>query len=72
MALGCVGAVRFLRTEGVKLALTTGGGTRALRPVVIARKVSRCSKNPSGAEALAASVSVLRTVTRTGDASTID
>ena len=39
-----------------------GRAERALRPAVIARKVSHCSKNQCGAEAFAAFTSVARTV----------
>jgi len=45
---------------------------RARRLVVIARKVLQSSNNPRGAEAFAASISVLRTVAQTGVALTID
>jgi hypothetical protein len=48
------------------------GAVRALRPVVIARNVSKCSKNPRGLEIIAASVSVLRTVAQNDAISTID
>src|ERR1700687_951858 len=58
---GACGAVRFLCNEGVESANNRVVGL--LRRAVIARKVSHCSKNPHGAAAFAASVSVLRTVT---------
>lgn len=41
--------LRFLRVEG--LEPTNNRAERALRPAVIARKVSHCSKNQRGAEA---------------------
>lgn len=69
MALGCV---RYAFSSRRVWSRLTTGMVRALRPAVIARKVSHCSKNPRGAEAFAASVSVLRTVAQTGVASTID
>jgi hypothetical protein len=62
--------VRFLRKEALEPA-NYRGGTRAATGL-IARNVSHCSKNLRGAEALAASVSVLRTVAQTGVASTSD
>jgi len=40
---------------------TNNRAERALRPAVIARKVSHCSKNQRGAEAFAAFTSVART-----------
>lgn len=40
---------------------------RALRPAVIARKVSQCSKNQAGAEAHAGFMSVLQTLKRRGE-----
>ena len=55
-----------------RTVLETSGGsnplaefTRALRPAVIARKVSQCSKNTRGAEAFAAFTSVIRTLSST-------
>jgi hypothetical protein len=64
------GAVRFLRREGREPA-NNRGGTRAATDRD-GTQGFECSKNPCGADALAASVSVLRTVTQTGVASTID
>ncbi len=53
--------------------LKTSGGSdslaefnRVLRPAVIARKVSQCSKNTRGAQVFAAFTSVVRTLARTG------
>jgi len=45
---------------------TNNAAERALRPAVIARKVSHCSKNERGAVAYAAFVSVLRTLAKRG------
>jgi transposase len=45
---------------------------RALRPAVIARTVSQCSKNGRGASAFAAFTSVIRTLLKTGTASVVD
>ena len=51
--------LRFLTTEGVEP--TNNRAERILRPAVIARKVSHCSKNRRGAEAFAAFLSVVQT-----------
>ena len=57
--------VRFLR-DG-RAEPTNNRAERALRPAVIARKVSQCSKSERGAEAHAAFMSVIRTaIKRTG------
>ena len=61
--------LRFLRVEG--LEPTNNRAERALRPAVIARKVSHCSKNQRGAEAFAAFVSVIQTATQAGASSTV-
>ena len=61
--------LRFLRFEG--LEPTNNRAERALRPAVIARKVSHCSKNQRGAEAFTAFVSVIQTATQAGASSTI-
>jgi hypothetical protein len=61
--------LRFLRVEG--LEPTNNRAERALRPAVIARKVSQCSKNHRGAEAFAAFVSVIQTATQAGATSSI-
>jgi hypothetical protein len=45
---------------------TNNRAERVLRPAVIARKVSHCSKNESGAEAFAAFTSVARTTVKKG------
>ena len=51
---------------------TNNRAERALRPAVIARKVSQCSKNTRGAEAFAAFTSVIRTLMKTGVGSVVD
>jgi transposase len=61
--------LRFLRVEG--LEPTNNRAERALRPAVIARKVSHCSKNHRGSEAFAAFVSVIQTAVQAGVSSTI-
>jgi transposase len=52
--------LRFLETEGVEP--TNNRAERILRPAVIARKVSQCSKNRHGAEAFAVFLSIAQTV----------
>jgi transposase len=47
---------------------TNNRAERALRPAVIARKVSHCSKNERGAHAFAAFTSVVRTAVKQGAA----
>ena len=49
----------FLKVEGVEP--TNNRAERILRPAVIARKVSHCSKNQRGAEAFAAFASIVQT-----------
>jgi transposase len=61
--------LRFLRVEGVEP--TNNRAERALRPAVIARKVSHCSRNQRGAEAFAAFVSVIQTAAQSGAQSTV-
>ncbi|MGH3593522.1 MAG: IS66 family transposase [Pseudonocardiaceae bacterium] len=51
---------------------TNNRAERALRPAVIARKVSQCSKNERGAEAFAAFTSVARTALKQGTATVTD
>ena len=51
--------LRYLEVEGVEP--TNNRAERILRPAVIARKVSHCSKNRRGAEAFAAFVSIAQT-----------
>jgi hypothetical protein len=43
-----------------------------LRPAVIARKVSQCSKNTPGAQAFAAFKSVVQTMAKQGTASMVE
>jgi transposase len=62
--------VRFL--DEPRLPPTNNAAERALRPAVIARKVSQCSKNERGAGAYAAFVSVLRTLAKSGPERAID
>src|SRR5208282_3790822 len=45
---------------------TNNRAERALRPAVIARKVSHCSENALGAEAFSSFVSVLQTLRKRG------
>ncbi|MGH9653487.1 MAG: IS66 family transposase, partial [Bryobacteraceae bacterium] len=51
--------LRFLKTEGVEP--TNNRAERILRPAVIARKVSHCSRNQRGADAFAVFVSLAQT-----------
>ena len=51
--------LRFLKMEGVEP--TNNRAERILRPAVIARKVSHCSKNQRGADAFVAFVSIAQT-----------
>jgi transposase len=62
--------LRFL--DDPTIPPTNNAAERALRPAVIARKVSQCSKNERGAGAYAAFVSVLRTLAKSGSERTID
>jgi hypothetical protein len=62
-----------------RTVLKTSGGSdplaefnRALRPAVIARKVSPCSKNGRGVQTFAAFTSVVRTLTKTGADSVVE
>lgn len=59
--------LRFLFHTGVEP--TNNRAERILRPAVIARKVSHCSKNQRGAEAFAAFVSLLQTARKTNPGS---
>jgi hypothetical protein len=59
--------LRFLHQPGVEP--TNNRSERMLRPAVIARKVSQCSKNDDGANAFAAFVSVARTAIKNGSSS---
>ena len=51
---------------------TNNRAERALRPAVIARKVSQCSRTPRGAETFAAFTSVLRTLAKTTKGTVVD
>jgi hypothetical protein len=56
--------LRFLTDP--RVPPTKNGAERALRPAVIARKVSHCSKNGTGAHAFQAFTSVVRTLAKQG------
>ena len=62
--------LRFL--EDPHIEPTNNRAERALRPAVIARKVSQCSKNAPGAHAFAAFTSVVRTLAQQGVASMVE
>jgi transposase len=62
--------LRFLADP--RLEPTNNRAERALRPAVIARKVSQCSKNERGAHAFAAFTSVVRTLAQNGIASLVE
>ena len=62
--------LRFLDDPGIEP--TNNRAERALRPAVIARKVSQCSKNTRGAQTFAAFTSVVRTLARTGTDSIVE
>jgi transposase len=62
--------VRFLATPRVEP--TNNRAERALRPAVIARKVSQCSKNDRGAGAFAVFTSVIRTLMKTQTGSVVE
>lgn len=57
--------LRFLSKPEIEP--TNNRAERALRPAVIARKVSQCSKNKRGAEAFAAFTTVIRTMVKKAD-----
>jgi len=57
--------LRFLH-EPTVIEPTNNAAERALRPAVIARKVSHCSKNNRGAEAFSAFKSVIQTIKKQG------
>lgn len=61
--------LRFLFHPGVEP--TNNRAERILRPAVIARKVSHCSKNQRGADAFCAFASVIQTARKTNPASLI-
>jgi hypothetical protein len=56
--------LRFL--DDPRIEPTNNRAERALRPAVIARKVSQCSKNQPGADTFAAFASVTRTLSQRG------
>lgn len=62
--------LRFLNDPSVEP--TNNRAERALRPAVIARKVSHCSKNTQGAEAFTAFISVIRTLHKRGSNSPLE
>lgn len=62
--------LRFL--DDPSIPPTNNRAERALRPAVIARKVSHCSKNDAGAEAFEAFTSVLTTLAHTGSQSPVE
>jgi hypothetical protein len=62
--------LRFL--DDPRIEPTNNRAERALRPAVIARKVSQCSKNARGAQTFAAFTSVVRTLARTGTESIVE
>ena len=63
--------LRFLDDPSIEP--TNNRAERALRPAVIARKVSHCSKSVEGADAFSAFTSVIRTLGRNGaDRSVVD
>jgi transposase len=62
--------LRFL--DDPQVEPTNNRAERALRPGVIARKVSQCSKNPAGAAAHAAFVSVVCTLRQRGETGLIE
>jgi transposase len=62
--------LRFL--DDPQIEPTNNRAERALRPAVIARKVSQCSKNARGAQAFAAFTSVVRTLAKTGTGSLVE
>jgi hypothetical protein len=62
--------LRFL--DDPRIEPTNNRAERALRPVVIARKVSQCSKTARGADAFAAFTSVVRTLAKTSTDSIVE
>jgi transposase len=62
--------LRFLADPRVEP--TNNRAERVLRPAVIARKVSQCSKNPAGAQAFAAFKSVVQTLAKQGVGSIVE
>jgi transposase len=64
------GLLRFL--EDPSIEPTNNRVERALRPAVIARKVSQCSKNEAGANAFSAFKSVVQTLVKRGTGSVVE
>jgi hypothetical protein len=62
--------LRFLEDPGIEP--TNNRAERVLRPAVIARKVSQCSKNTPGAQAFAAFKSVVQTLAKQGTDSMVE
>jgi transposase len=62
--------LRFLMDP--RIEPTNNRAERALRPAVIARKVSHCSQNDAGAHAFAAFTSVVRTLAKQGMESLVE
>ena len=62
--------LRFL--DDPRVEPTNNRAERALRPAVIARKVSQCSKTARGAQTFAAFTSVVRTLAKTGADSIVE
>jgi hypothetical protein len=62
--------LRFL--EDPRIEPTNNRAERVLRPAVIARKVSQCSKNTPGAQAFAAFKSVVQTMAKHGTDSMVE
>jgi hypothetical protein len=58
--------------EAPRIAPTNNRAERVLRPAVIARKGSQCSKNPAGAQAFAACKSVVQTLAKQGRGSLVE
>ena len=59
--------LRFLHNPAIEP--TNNRAERALRPAVIARKVSQCSKTQRGADAFAAFTTVIRTIAKKANTS---
>ena len=66
-------------SKGACTVLETSGGSdrlaefnRALRPAVMARNLSQCSKTEAGAQTFAAFASVVRTLANNGIASLVE
>ena len=61
--------LRFLHNPAIEP--TNNRAERALRPAVIARKVSQCSKTQGGADAFAAFTTVIRTIAKKANTSIV-